>query len=146
MRGFGRSWRGHGHVFLQLVRHTERHLLALGEPITPWGLQAKARLAPVTTLGDTRRQRLALALPEALTSHEQIRKQSTRLPQGKKRNHGTLVKAYDPPMAPLVKGKSKCPAQFGSKPGLASDPATAVFSLPPSCPRAIPVIPALCCP
>ena len=27
MRGFGRSCRGHGHVFVKLVRHTEQQLL-----------------------------------------------------------------------------------------------------------------------
>ncbi len=124
MRGFGRSCRGHGHVFLTLVRHTERQLLALGEPITTWGLQATARLTQVPTLGETQRQHLALALTEALTSHEQIRTQSTRLTQGKKLTHGQLVNAYDPTSAPMVKGKSNGPAQCGRKPGLASEPAT----------------------
>ena len=53
-----------------------------------------------------------------------IRQQSTRLTQGKKLSHCKLVNAYDPTIAPIVKGKSNCPAQFGRKPGLASEPAT----------------------
>jgi hypothetical protein len=35
-----------------------------------------------------------------------------------------LVNAYDLTIAPSIKGKSNCPAQFGRKPGIASDPAT----------------------
>jgi hypothetical protein len=35
MRGFGRSCRGQGHVFMKLVRHTERQLLALGSLSLP---------------------------------------------------------------------------------------------------------------
>jgi hypothetical protein len=35
-----------------------------------------------------------------------------------------VVNAYDPTIAPIVKGKSNCPAQFGRKPGIISEPAT----------------------
>jgi hypothetical protein len=56
--------------------------------------------------------------------HEDIRKQSTRLTQGKKLSHYKLVNAYDPTIAPIIKGKSNCPAQFGRKPGIVSEPAT----------------------
>ena len=35
-----------------------------------------------------------------------------------------LVNAYDLTIAPILKGKSNCPAQFGRKPGIMSDPAT----------------------
>ena len=50
--------------------------------------------------------------------------QSTRLTQGKKLRHCKLVNAYDLTIAPILKGKSNCPAQFGRKPGIVSDPAT----------------------
>jgi Transposase DDE domain len=59
-----------------------------------------------------------------MSSHAHIRKQSTQLTQGKKLRHCKLVNAYDLTIAPILKGKSNCPAQFGRKPGIASDPAT----------------------
>jgi hypothetical protein len=124
MRGFGRSCRGHGHVFVKLVRQTEQQLLALGEPIQTFGLQAQERLAHTIPLSDAQHQRLSLALTTAMSNHEHIRKQSQRLTSGKKLSHCKVVNAYDPTIAPIVKGKSNCPAQFGRKPGLASEPAT----------------------
>ena len=124
MRGFGRSCRGQGHVFVTLVRHTEQQLLALGEPIHTFALKAQERLAQTLTLREAPRQRLTLALTTAMRHHEDIRKQSTRLTQGKKLSHYKLVNAYDPTIAPIIKGKSNCPAQFGRKPGIVSEPAT----------------------
>ena len=124
MRGFGRSCRGHGHVVVKRVRHTERQRLALGEPITSFAHKAKERLAQTTTLGEPQRERLSRELTTATRAHEHIRQQSTRLTQGKTLNHCQLVNAYDPTIAPLSKGKSNCPAQCGRKPGLASEPAT----------------------
>ena len=35
-----------------------------------------------------------------------------------------LVNAYDLTIAPILKGKSNCPVQFGRKPGIAAEPAT----------------------
>jgi hypothetical protein len=48
--------------------------------------------------------------------HEQIRKPSKQPTQGKKLAHFKVVNAYDPVIAPIIKGKSNCPAQFGRKP------------------------------
>ena len=124
MRGFGRRCRGQGRVFVTLVRQTEHQLLALGEPITTFGLQAQERLEHTLPLGEAQRQRLILALTTAMGHHAHIRKQSTRLTQGKKLRHCKLVNAYDPTIAPIIKGKSNCPAQFGRKPGIVSEPAT----------------------
>ena len=124
MRGFGRSCRGHGQVFVKLVRQTEQQLLALGEPIQTFALKAQERLAQTLTLREAPRQRLPLALTTAMRHHEDIRQQSTRLTQGKKLSHSKLVNAYAPTIAPIIKGKSNCPAQFGRKPGSVSDPAT----------------------
>jgi hypothetical protein len=59
-----------------------------------------------------------------MSHHDHIRQQSTRLTHGKKLRHCKLVNAYDLTIAPIIKGKSNCPAQFGRKPGLASEPAT----------------------
>ena len=124
MRGFGRSCRGHGQVFVKLVRQTAHQLLALGEPIQTFGLQAQERLAHTIPLSEAQHQRLSLALTTAMSHHEHIRKQSQRLTSGKKLSHCKVVNAYDPTIAPMIKGKSNCPAQFGRKPGIMSDPAT----------------------
>jgi hypothetical protein len=59
-----------------------------------------------------------------MSHHEHIRHQSKRLTQGKQLHHCKLVNAYDPTIAPIIKGKSNCPAQFGRKPGIASEPAS----------------------
>jgi Transposase DDE domain len=77
-----------------------------------------------TTLSDTRRERLSLNLTTAMSHHDDIRHQSKRLTQGKKLSHFKLVNAYDPTIAPIMKGKSNCPTQFGRKPGIASEPAS----------------------
>jgi len=124
MRTFGRSCRGQSRVFVNLVRRTDHQLLELGEPITTFAHTAKAPLEQATTLSDTKRERLSLQLITAISHHEDIRTQSTRLTQGKKLQHCKLVNAYDLTIAPIVKGKSNCPAQFGRKPGIASEPAS----------------------
>jgi hypothetical protein len=56
--------------------------------------------------------------------HADIRQPSTRLTQGNQLSHYQLVKAYDLTMAPIITGKSHCPAQCGRKPGIVSAPAT----------------------
>jgi hypothetical protein len=124
MRGFGRQCRGQGQVLVHLVRHTEQKLLQLGAPITALGQQAQQLLAQTTTLSDAQRQRVTEMFNAALSRYAHIRKQSVRLTQGQKLRHCKLVNAYDLTIAPIVKGKSNCPAQFGRKPGIASDPAT----------------------
>jgi hypothetical protein len=124
MRCFGRQCRGQGQVLVQLVRHTEHKLLELGAPITALGQQAQHLLAHTTTLSDAQRQRVAEVFTAALSNHAHIRQQSIRLTHGQKLRHCKLVNAYDLPIAPILKGKSNCPAQFGRKPGIASDPAT----------------------
>jgi len=124
MRSFGRSCRGHAHVFVKLVRQTEQQLLELGEPIKTFAQQAKQRLEQPETLSEPQRARFARQLSTAMSAHEHIRRQSKWLTQGKKLSHCKLVNAYDPTIAPIIKGKSNCPAQFGRKPGIVSEPAT----------------------
>jgi hypothetical protein len=124
MRSFGRRCRGQGRVFVTLVRQTEQQLLALGAPIKTLGLKAKECLEHTITLREAQCRRLTLALTTAMSHHEHIRKQSIRLTHGKKLSHCKLVNAYDLTIAPILKGKSNCPAQFGRKPGIASEPAT----------------------
>jgi hypothetical protein len=124
MRSFGRQCRGQGRVFVKLVRQTERQLLALGQPIPVLGRQAQQLLEQTTALSAAQRERLTRELHLAVAAQAQIRKQSGRLIQGKTLGHCKIVNAYDPTIAPILKGKSNCPAQFGRKPGLMSEPAT----------------------
>ena len=124
MRGFGRSCRGQGHVFVKLVRHTEQQLLDTGgADHKPLPTRPKSALNR-RPLREAQRERLTHALTTAMRAHEHIRTQSKRLTQGKKLRHYKLVNAYDPTIAPIIKGKSNCPAQFGRKPGIISEPAT----------------------
>ena len=124
MRSFGRRCRGQGQVFVKLVRQTEHQLLEVGQDITTLAQQAQACLEQTATLSETQRERLSENLTTAMRHHEQIRQQSKHLTQGKKLRHFKVVNAYDPTIAPIIKGKSNCPAQFGRKPGIISEPAT----------------------
>ncbi len=124
MRSFGRQCRGRGHVFVKLVRQTERQLLELGQPLPALGQQAQQVLAQAPEFTAAQRKRLTRELSTALSAQDQIRKQSQRLTQGKQLPHCKIVNAYDPTIAPILKGKSNCPVQFGRKPGLVAEPAT----------------------
>jgi hypothetical protein len=119
MRRFGRQCRGQGKVLLRLVRETEARLLDIGQPVFA---MAQAGLQSAKALSEPRRQHLTTALTEALLAHEHIAKQSRKLIHGKRLGHCKIVNAYDPTIAPILKGKSNCPAQFGRKPGLISEP------------------------
>jgi hypothetical protein len=123
MRSFGRSCRGQGKVLVKLVRQTEQQLLDLGEDMPTLSQQAQAYLEQTTMLSETPRERLGEELTTAICHYEQIRKQSKQLTQGKKLRHFKVVNAYDPSIAPIIKGKSHCPAHFGRKPGIISEPA-----------------------
>jgi hypothetical protein len=141
MRGFGRSGRGPGPGLVKLVRHTAQQRLARGEPIHICAFKANARLEQTRTRRAAQRQRLTLALTTALSHHDDLRTQATRLPQGQQRSHGHLVHADALTLAPLRKGTSHGPAQLGTQPGSASAPATGLIWAnlvpqgPPSDPR-----------
>ncbi len=124
MRSFGRQCRGQGQVFVKLVRQTERHLLELGQSIEVWSQQAKELLAPDSHLSEAQRQRLLRDLEAASDAHRQLTKPSQRLTQGNKLRQCKIVNAYDPTIAPIIKGKSNCLAQFGRKTGILSEPAS----------------------
>jgi hypothetical protein len=124
MRSFGRQCRGQGKVFVKLVRETERHLLALGDPIAIWTPQARACLHQDRLRSQTQRERLLRDLAATSATHRRITTQSQRLTHGKKLAHCKIVNAYDPTIAPILKGKSNCPAQFGRKTGIMSEPAS----------------------
>jgi hypothetical protein len=119
-----------GKVFVMLVRQTETQLLALGEPVLPLARAAQQRLQGATPLSEEQRARLDAQLTAALAAHHRIAHQSRRLTQGKGLTHCKIVNAYDPTIAPICKGKSNCPAQFGRKPGIIAEPAAGfIFGL-----------------
>jgi Transposase DDE domain len=130
MRRFGRQCRGMGNVFVTLVRQTETQLLQRGQQVLPLAWAAQACLHGASQLSAQRRARLDTQLEAALAAHHRIAHQSRRLTQGKALAHGKIVNAYDPTIAPMCKGKSHCPAQFGRKPGIIADPAAGfIFAL-----------------
>ena len=122
MRRFGRQCRGQGKIFVKLVRQTETQLLELGSSIAALAQEAHQALQKAPHLSAARRERFASARRTAREAHQQISPQSRRLTQGKKLPHCKIVNAYDPTIAPMMKGKSNCPAQCGRKPGLMSEP------------------------
>ena len=130
MRCFGRQCRGMGKVFVTLVRQTERQLLEMGEPVLTLARAAQECLHGAPQLSDEQQARLDTQLTVALEAHHRIAHQSRRLTQGKALPHCKIVNAYDPTIAPICKGKSNCPAQFGRKPGIIAEPAAGfIFGL-----------------
>ena len=130
MRRFGRQCRGMSKVFVTLVRQTETQLLEMGEQVLPLARAAQDYLHGATHLSADQRARLTMQLTAALDAHQRIAHQSRRLTQGKALSHCKIVNAYDPTIAPIGKGKSNCPAQFGRKPGIIADPAAGfIFAL-----------------
>jgi hypothetical protein len=130
MRRFGRQCRGMGKVFVTLVRQTETQLLEMGQQVLPLARAVQEFLHGATSLSEDQRARLDAQLMAALEAHHRIEHQSQRLTQGKALPHCKIVNAYDPTIAPMCKGKSNCPAQFGRKPGIIAEPAAGfIFAL-----------------
>jgi hypothetical protein len=123
MRRFGRQCRGMGKVFVTLMRQTESPLLEMGAQVLPLAQAAQDYLHGATHLSADQRARLSTQLTAALDAHHRIAHQSRRLTQGKALSRGKIVNAYDPTIAPICKGKSNCPAQFGRTPGIIAEPA-----------------------
>jgi hypothetical protein len=130
MRRFGRQCRGIGKVLVTLVRQTETQLLERGAQVLPLARVAQARLHDAPQLSEDQRARLDTQFTAALEAHHRIATQSRRLTQGQALPHCKIVNAYDPTIAPICKGKSNCPAQFGRKPGIIAEPAAGfIFGL-----------------
>ncbi len=133
MRRFGRQCRGQGKVFVRVVRQTETQLLESGQPVVELARAAQACVHSAGHLTESHRTRLDTQLQAALTAHQQIATQSRRLTHGKPLPQCKLVNAYDLTIAPICKGKSNCPTQFGRKPGILAEPASGfifAFQLP----------------
>ncbi len=124
MRRFGRQCRGQGKVFVSLVRQTETQLLATGQAVELLARTAQAHVQRATQLTEHQREHWDLTLTLALVTHQQIATQSRRLTHGQPLTQCKIVNAYDPTIAPICKGKSNCPTQFGRKPGIIAEPAT----------------------
>ncbi len=124
MRGFGRQCRGQGKVFVRLVRQTETRLLATGASVVTLARTAQAQVRSAAQLTAAQRAHWDTTLTLALVAHQQIATPSRRLTHGKPLTHCKIVNAYDPTIAPICKGKSNCPTQFGRKPGIIGEPAT----------------------
>jgi Transposase DDE domain len=130
MRRFGRQCRGMGNVFVTLVRQTETQLLEHGRQVLPLARAVQEHLPSMPQLWEDQRARLDTRFTAAIEAHQRIASQSRRLTQGKALRHGKIVNAYDPTIAPICKGKSHCPAQFGRKPGIIAEPAAGfIFAL-----------------
>jgi hypothetical protein len=124
MRRFGRQCRGQGKVFVSLVRQTETRLLTTGEAVAALARTAQAQVQSAPQLTAEQRTRWDTTLTAAVAAHDQIATQSRRLTHGKPLTRCKIVNAYDATIAPICKGKSNCPTQFGRKPGLLAEPAT----------------------
>jgi hypothetical protein len=133
MRRFGRQCRGQSKVFMSVGRQTETQLLTTGSPVMGLARAAQAQVQSAAQLTAAQREHLATQLTVALAAHQPIVTQSRRLTQGKLLTQGKIVNAYDPTIAPICKGKSNCPTQFGRKPGIIGEPASGfifAFALP----------------
>jgi hypothetical protein len=124
MRRFGRQCRGQRKVFVSLVRQTETQLLTRGSPVVGLARAAQESVQRASPRAEDQRARLATQLTVALEAHSQITTQSRRLTHGKPLTQCKIVNAYDPTIAPICKGKSNCPTQFGRKLGIIAEPAT----------------------
>jgi hypothetical protein len=129
MRRFGRQCRGQGKVFVSLVRQTETLLLTTGQAVAQLAQTAQAHLQSAA-LTEEQRSRWDTTLTMAMVTHQQVVTQSHHLTHGKALTRCKIVNAYDPTIAPICKGKSNCPTQFGRKPGILAEPATGfIFAL-----------------
>src|SRR4029450_13109968 len=102
----------------------EARLLEMGVQVLPLAQAAHDYLHGATHLSADQRARLSTQLTAALDAHHRIEHQSRRLTQGKALSQCKIVNAYDPTIAPICKGKSNCPAQFGRKPGIIGERAS----------------------
>ena len=112
------------------VRQTERQLLEVGQSVGPLAMGAALYLQEDSSLESHQQQRLLTHLRQAAQHYEQIEQQSRRLIHGHRLPHAKIVNPYDRTIAPIIKGKSNAPVQFGKKPGIIAEMATGfIFGL-----------------
>jgi hypothetical protein len=89
-----------------------------------WSAYAREFLHQDRVRSQAQRERLRRDLEATSAAPRHITTPSQRLTHGKKLAHGNIVHAYALTIAPIGTGKSNCPAQFGRKTGLMSEPAS----------------------
>ncbi len=124
MRRFGRQCRGQGKVFVKLVRETEKQLLDIGPQVGPRTVAAQLVLPAAPPLPTRQHTRLTTQLAAAREAHDLLAQQSRHLTHGKALPQCKMVNPSDRTMAPICKGKSNCPTQFGRQPGIIAEPAS----------------------
>ena len=124
MRRFGRQCRGQGHVFVKLVRATETQWRTLGQQVGSLARSAQRVWQHATRFSTRQHTRLATELTAAIAAHQLIEHQSRRLTRGQTLSTCKIVNPYDRTMAPICKGKSNGPTQFGRQPGILAEPAS----------------------
>ena len=130
MRTLGRQCRGQRRMLIQWVRQTERQLLEVGQSVGSLAIGAALYLHEESSLESDQQQRLLAHLRQATQHYEQIEQQSRRLIHGHPLPQAKIVNPYDRTIAPIVKGKSNAPVQFGKKPGIIAEMATGfIFGL-----------------
>jgi hypothetical protein len=132
MRGFGRQCRGQGKVLVSVVRQTETHLLATGDPVVALAQTAQAQVQSAAELTEEQRARWDTTLPLALVPHQQIATHSRRLTHGKPLTCRKLVNAYAPPVPLSAKGRATVLRRLAANLGLWRSPPRASCS-PRSC-------------
>jgi len=130
MRTFGRQCRGQHRLRVGWVRQTERQLLEVGQSVGPLALCATLYLQKESSLESAQPQRLLTHLRQATQHYALIEQQSRRLIHGHRLSQAKIVNPYDRTIAPIIKGKSNAPVQFGKKPGIMAEMATGfIFAL-----------------
>lgn len=124
MRRFGRSCSGKRKVYVSLVRDTERQLLNVGQGVCALAVSVYLDLQKICLVEEHLQEGLERKLNQAIENHKLIEQQSRRLVNGKELPQAKIVNAYDATLAPIKKGKSNCPTQFGRKPGVIAEVAT----------------------
>ena len=124
MRTFGRQCRGQHRMLVGWVRQTERQLLEVGQSVGSLAMGAALYLQEDSSLESHHQQRLLTHLRQATQHYEPIEQPSRRLIHGHPLPQAKIVNPYDRTIAPIIKGKSNAPVQFGKKPGIIAEMAT----------------------
>jgi len=99
-------------------------VLKVGQHVRALGFSVLLHLQEGVLVEDSAQERFDQKLSQALQTHKLVEQQSRRLVNGKKLPHAKIVNPYDVTIAPILKGKSNCPAQFGKKPGIIAEMAS----------------------
>jgi hypothetical protein len=116
-----------GTVVVTLVRQTETHVGARGQPVLALAGAAQECLHGAPQRSEDQRTHLDPQLTAALQAHHRIAPPWRRRTPGQPVPHGTIVKTYEPTLAPIGTGQSHGPAPCGRTPGMSAAPAAGVL-------------------